>query len=70
MSNFVTDITTNFLEVVSKIFQGIGTGLVDLFKAVMLKETGGLSEMGIWVVVFMGLSFAVTVTWRILRKVL
>jgi len=68
--DFVTDITDNFLEVISEIFQGIGSGLVDLFKAVMLNETGGLSEMGIWIVVFMGLSFAVTITWRLLRKVL
>jgi hypothetical protein len=68
--DFVTDITTNFLEVVSSTFQGIGSGLVDLFKAVMLNETGGLSEMGIWIVAFMGLSFAITITWRIFRKVL
>lgn len=68
--DFVTDITDNFLQVTSEVFQGIGSGLVDLFKAVMLNEDGGLSEMGIWIVVFMGLSFAVTITWRLLRKVL
>jgi hypothetical protein len=68
--DFVTDITDTFLEVISEIFQGIGSGLVDLFETIMLTEDGGLSEMGIWIVVFMGLSFAVTITWRLLRKVL
>jgi hypothetical protein len=68
--DFVTDITDNFLEVISETFQGIGSGLVDLFKTIMLTEDGGLNEMGVWIVVFMGLSFAVTITWRLLRKVL
>lgn len=67
---FVIDITTNFLQVISAIFQGIGTGLVDLFQTIMLTEEGGLNEMGIWIVVFMGLSFAVTITMRLIKKVL
>lgn len=67
---FVTDITTHFLEVISAIFQGIGTGLVDLFQTIMLTEEGGLNEMGIWIVVFMGLSFAITITMRLVKKVL
>ncbi len=68
-TNFVTDITTNFLQVISSIFQGIGTGLVDLFKTIMLNQNGGLSEMGVWIVIFMGLSFAITIVWRLVKKV-
>ncbi len=67
--DFVTDITTHFLQVISSIFQGIGTGFVDLFKTIMLNETGGLSEMGVWIVIFMGLSFAITIVWRLVKKV-
>jgi hypothetical protein len=68
--DFITDITTTFLQVISAIFEGIGTGLVDLFETIMLDGTGGLNEMGIWIVVFMGLSFAITVAMRLIRKVL
>ena len=67
---FITDITDTFLEVISAIFEGIGTGLVDLFQTIMLTEEGGLNAMGIWIVIFMGLSFAVTITMRLIRKVL
>lgn len=70
----VTQITKVFLDSVEAIFGGIGTGLVTVFNTVIWDptlndNTGGLTNLAIWMLIFMGLSFALTIFYGLFRKV-
>jgi len=70
----VAEITGVFLDAVEAIFGGIGTGLVTVFNAVIWDPTlnsgnGGLTNLAIWMLIFMGLSFALTIFYGLFRKV-
>lgn len=68
--SIVTEITSAFLDTISAIFAEIGTGLVTVFETVIYDPTTGLTSLAQWMIVFMGVSFALTVFYMIARKVL
>ena len=65
----VSEITTAFLSTVTAIFGGIGESVLTLFEDLIYNSTDGLSTLAEWMIVFMGVSFALTIFYAIFRKV-
>jgi hypothetical protein len=64
-----SSITTEFLEVVSALLGGIGTGISALFGTLIYDSTTGLTALGTWMIIFMGFSFALTIFYALFKKV-
>jgi len=70
----IEDIVNAFLDATSALFAGIGDGVVTVFNTVIWDPTlnsgsGGLTNLAIWMLVFMGISFALTIFYGLFRKV-
>jgi len=57
------------LDAIEAVFAGIGTGLSTVFETVIYNQETGITTLGEWMIVFMGVSFALSVFYRLLRKV-
>lgn len=67
-------VTGAFLDAISAIFGGIGTGLMTVFNTIIWDPTlnagsGGLTDLAIWMLIFMGVSFALTIFYALFNKV-
>ena len=62
-------IVTTMIEAITGFFTGIGSAIVEFFDGVVLTAEGGLTTFATWTLVFMGVSFACTFIWALLRKV-
>lgn len=58
-----------FVNTIKALFAGIGSTIVDFFEDVVLTEGGALTTFAQWTIVFMAMSFVLTIVWAILRKV-
>lgn len=58
-----------FIDTVKALFAGIGSTIVDFFEDVVLTDGGALTAFAQWTIVFMAMSFVLTVVWALLRKV-
>ena len=65
----VAEIVNTFLDTIQALFAGIGSGIIDVFEAVIYNSTDGLSVLGQWMLIFMGFSFALTIFYALFRKV-
>lgn len=68
-------IVQQILNAITALFSGFGSALVELFENLFLvvDETGkfvGLTSLAEYSLAFLGVSFAFTVVWRILKKIL
>jgi hypothetical protein len=66
----VTAIITVFLDTISALFAGIGEGIVTVFQTLIYDSVTGLTELAEWMLIFMGVSFALTIFYALLSKVL
>ena len=62
-------IVTTIVEAIAAFFTGVGSAIVDFFEGIVLTSEGGLTTFATWTLVFMGVSFACTFIWALLRKV-
>mgnify|MGYP000009473235 CR=1 FL=1 len=62
-------IVTTIVEAIAAFFTGVGSAIVDFFNGIVLTPEGGLTTFATWTLVFMGVSFACTFIWALLRKV-
>lgn len=58
-----------FVNTIKALFAGIGSTIVDFFEDVVLTDGGALTTFAQWTIVFMAMSFVLTIVWAILRKV-
>jgi hypothetical protein len=66
----IEDIVNAFLDATSALFAGIGDGVVTVFNTVIYDPvTETLTPLATWMLVFMGISFALTVFYGLFRKV-
>ena len=63
------EITDTFLAVVEAIFGGIADGIVTLFGTLIYDSTTGLTDLATWMIIFMAVSFALTIFYALFRKV-
>lgn len=60
----VTSIISTITETVSGLLEGIGEGIVKLFNDLFVTTEGALSNLGLWVIVLLGVSIALgAVAW-------
>jgi hypothetical protein len=65
----VTDIVGAFTDTITALFQGLGSGIIDLFETLIYNDVDGLSPLGTWMLVFMGFSFAIAIFYGLFGKV-
>jgi hypothetical protein len=65
----VGDLTDTFLDTIAALFGGIATGIVGVFETLIWDVDTGLTVLGVWMVAFMGFSFALTIFYALLKKV-
>ena len=78
----VTAITNAFINTVTTIFGGIADSVVALFESIIItRDAGvdtilntaddviGITDLAQWMIIFMGVSFALTIFYAIFRKV-
>jgi len=66
----IEDIVNAFLDATSALFAGIGDGIVTVFNTVIYDPVAEeLTPLAVWMLVFMGISFALTVFYGLFRKV-
>lgn len=60
----VTSIISTITETVTGLLEGIGVGIVKLFNDLFVTTEGALSNLGLWVIVLLGVSIALgAVAW-------
>lgn len=69
VGNMATEVVSTFIETIQGIFEGVGTGIVGLFGELFYNSTTGLTSLASWLLVLMGISFALTIFWALFRKV-
>ena len=65
----VSEIITSIVDAFTSFITGLGTGIVDFFRGLVLDENGGLTEFAAWGLAFLGLGLAVSIVYAILRKI-
>jgi predicted glycoside hydrolase/deacetylase ChbG (UPF0249 family) len=65
----ITEITTAVVDAFTGLLNGVGTGIVDLFKNLILDGTGKLTTFATWGFVMMGLSLAIGLIVGTVRKI-
>lgn len=65
----VTNIITAIVEGATGILSGIGSGAVDFFESIFLTAEGGISSLGTYLLVFVGVGMAIGIMRWIRAKV-
>lgn len=73
----VTDIVSNIVSAITGLLGGVGESIVGVFEDLFIVTTtseGGvvtktISTLGVWGLAFLGVGFASTLMWTILRKI-
>lgn len=73
----VKSIVDSIVEAITGLLGGVGTSIVDVFEDLFIVTTTGtdgqvtksISTLGVWGLAFLGVGFASTLMWTILRKI-
>ena len=57
-----------FLDVITSLFEGLGTGIMDLFTT-LIYDGEELTVLAEWMIIFLGFSFAISIFYALWRKV-
>lgn len=65
----VSEIINQIVMAFTTFISGLGTAIVDFFEGLILDSEGQLTAFASWGLAFLGLGFAVSVFYAILRKI-
>lgn len=54
-----TEVISTILSAITDFLGGIGTAIVGFFSELTINAEGGLSDLAVWLLVFLGLSIAI-----------